>query len=463
MFCYNCGCQLSEKDFCTGCGADVGLYKRIMYSANRFYNNGLEKAAVRDLSGAISSLRQCLKLNKNHIEARNLLGLVYFERGEVVAALSEWVISKNIQNEKNIADDYINMIQDNPGRLEAFNQTVKKYNLVLNYCEQGSFDLAVIQLRKILSNSPRFVQARQLLALLYIHDGDWEKAKKELDKALQIDVNNTTTLRYMKEVEAMLPPQEERGKKKKEAVVYQSGNDTVIQPASKKEIIGWQTLVNIVIGVVIGVAMTYYLIRPSRLQQDREEMTVKYKEVSEQLDAKNVQVNEMQMQINELNKEKESLSTSLDEAQGTSVALEANTKLIEAALMYLNKTGDEMAVAEALEKITPEYIEASASESFKGLYSAVKEAVGPTVSKKSYPIGFDAFHAEDYETAIRELTKAYEYDPKNGDALYNLGNSYNKRGDTDKAIEIYEQVVELFPNTTKARKSQNYIKEIRGE
>ena len=102
MFCYNCGCQLSEKDFCTGCGADVGLYKRIMYSANRFYNNGLEKAAVRDLSGAISSLRQCLKLNKNHIEARNLLGLVYFERGEVVAALSEWVISKNIQNEKNI-------------------------------------------------------------------------------------------------------------------------------------------------------------------------------------------------------------------------------------------------------------------------------------------------------------------------------------------------------------------------
>ena len=131
--------------------------------------------------------------------------------------------------------------------------------------------------------------------------------------------------------------------------------------------------------------------------------------------------------------------------------------------MYLNKTGDEMAVAEALEKITPEYIEASASESFKGLYSAVKEAVGPTVSKKSYTIGFDAFHAEDYETAIRELTKAYEYDPKNGDALYNLGNSYNKRGDTDKAIEIYEQVVELFPNTTKARKSQNYIKEIRGE
>ena len=115
MFCFNCGCLLSEKNFCTGCGADVGLYKKIMYAANRFYNDALEKAKVRDLSGAVASLRQCLKLNKYHTEARNLLGLVYFERGEVVAALSEWVMSKNIRSEKNIANDYIDMIQNNPG------------------------------------------------------------------------------------------------------------------------------------------------------------------------------------------------------------------------------------------------------------------------------------------------------------------------------------------------------------
>ncbi len=100
MFCYNCGCHLSEHDFCTSCGADVSLYKKIMCMSNRFYNDGLEKAGVRDLTGAINSLRQSLKFNKNNIEARNLLGLVYFETGEVVAALSEWVISKNMRPEK---------------------------------------------------------------------------------------------------------------------------------------------------------------------------------------------------------------------------------------------------------------------------------------------------------------------------------------------------------------------------
>ena len=137
---------MSEHDFCTSCGADVSLYKKIMYISNRFYNDGLEKANVRDLTGAIASLRQSLKFNKNNVAARNLLGLVYFEMGEVVAALSEWVISKNQQPKKNIADDYINMIQTNPTRLDTINQTIKKYNQALTYCHQDSLDLAVIQI-----------------------------------------------------------------------------------------------------------------------------------------------------------------------------------------------------------------------------------------------------------------------------------------------------------------------------
>ncbi|MDE6917106.1 MAG: hypothetical protein K2P39_09970, partial [Lachnospiraceae bacterium] len=305
MYCFKCGCLLSEKNFCTGCGADVGLYKKIMHAANRFYNDALDKAKVRDLTGAVSSLRQCLKLDKNHIDARNLLGLIYFERGEVVAALSEWVISKNIRSEKNIADDYIDRLQNNQGRLEAYNQTIKKYNIALAYCEQDSLDLAVIQLKKVVSMNPRFVQARQLLALLYIQNQEWESAKKELEKTLRIDANNTMTLRYLKEVDEMMPTEEEHVRKKKEAIVYRSGNDTVIQPVGKKDRSGLQTLVNMLIGVAIGVGIAWFLVLPARIQQAQDDVNERYKAVSEQLDAKTVQVNEMTVQINELMQEKD--------------------------------------------------------------------------------------------------------------------------------------------------------------
>ena len=235
MICYKCGCSLSEHDFCTNCGADVTLYKKIIGASNYFYNDGLAKANIRDLSGAIASLRQCLKLNKNHVEARNLLGLIYFETGEVVAALSEWVISTNLRPKKNIAEDYINMIQDNQARLDTINATIKRYNQALASCQQDGLDIAVIQLKKVLSLNPKFVRAHQLLALLYINAEEWEKAQKELLKCKQIDHNNTLTLLYLKEVEAVLQPVEgikTNGKRKKESdvVKYQSGNETIIQP-----------------------------------------------------------------------------------------------------------------------------------------------------------------------------------------------------------------------------------------
>ena len=93
MKCYHCDCELTDQDTCPTCGADVALYKKLMSLSNLYYNEGLEKATVRNLTGAAESLHQSLKLNKGNIDARNLLGLVYYEMGEVVAALSEWVIS----------------------------------------------------------------------------------------------------------------------------------------------------------------------------------------------------------------------------------------------------------------------------------------------------------------------------------------------------------------------------------
>ena len=86
----------------------------------------MRKPSVRDLSGAIDCLKQSLIYNKHNIQARNLLGLVYFETGEVVAALSEWVISKNLQPSRNLASEYINKLQANSNKLEAINETIRK-------------------------------------------------------------------------------------------------------------------------------------------------------------------------------------------------------------------------------------------------------------------------------------------------------------------------------------------------
>lgn len=94
MNCMNCGAPIGKSDYCTSCGFHVEVQKKIWQLSNTYYNLGLDKAQIRDLSGAIDLLKRSLKFNKLNVQARNLLGLVYFETGEAVAALSEWIISK---------------------------------------------------------------------------------------------------------------------------------------------------------------------------------------------------------------------------------------------------------------------------------------------------------------------------------------------------------------------------------
>ena len=74
--------------------------KKIRLAANSFYNAGLERAQRRDLTGAVYCLKKCLNLNKYQVDARNLLGLIYYEMGEVSEALVQWVISMNFMEEK---------------------------------------------------------------------------------------------------------------------------------------------------------------------------------------------------------------------------------------------------------------------------------------------------------------------------------------------------------------------------
>lgn len=242
---------------------DMKIFKKVVRISNSYYNDGLQKAQVRNLSGAIISLRQSLKFYKYNIQARNLLGLVYYEMGEVVDALSEWVISANYQSEDNLAKKYIEQIHRNRNQLDTINQTIKKYNQALIYCKQDSKDLAVIQLRKVLSLNPKLVKAHQLIALLYIEEGYYEKAKKALRDAGKIDTDNTTTLRYLKEVNRCL---KEKGKEKKkkndDLISYQSGNETIIMPKRFRETSMWTNIVYLIIGLVVGVAVTSFLVVP---------------------------------------------------------------------------------------------------------------------------------------------------------------------------------------------------------
>ena len=465
MFCYNCGCHLSEHDFCTACGADVSLYKKILAVSNMYYNEGLEKAGVRDLTGAIASLRQSLKFNKNNIQARNLLGLVYFETGEVVAALSEWVISKNLSPEKNIADDYISRLQSNGSRLESINQTIKKYNQALAYCMQDGKDLAVIQLKKVLSLNPRFVRAHQLLALLYMDIEEWERAERELRKCMDIDRNNTQTLRYLKEVEQMLIPDETvhqpSKRKKNEVVRYRSDNEIIIQPANVKEPKGGgvSTLVNLGLGLNIGIAATYFLIVPAAQSNAKMEYQKKITEMGNESDGKTLRIQELEGEIKKLTQSNDELRQEMENMAGLDGALQTNDALLAAAAAYL-ETGDAAETDARLSTIGESVELEEMSEDFQALYHMLVTAIGPEMAKIYYNEGAQAFRNEDFPAAIESYTRALFYDETHIDSAFQLARAYHRNNDVEEAIAAYDRVIEQFPGTLSASTAQKYKNEL---
>ena len=210
---------------------------KLVYQSNYWYNDGIKKATIRDMSGAIASLRRSLQYNRANVAAMNLLGLVYYGRGDVMEALVEWIISKNFQPHDNIANYYISKVQEIPGELAGINQAVKRYNQSLQYAAQNGEDLAIIQLKKAVAAHPSYVRAYQLLGLLYLHTEQYANARQMLRIAYRLDTTNELTLRYLHELNRVrkerAPEQKgEKSKKEQRTVTYNLGNETIIQPVS---------------------------------------------------------------------------------------------------------------------------------------------------------------------------------------------------------------------------------------
>lgn len=452
MICYRCGSEVEKNEFCPYCETDLSIFQRVVRISNSYYNDGLQKANVRNLSGAVISLKQSLKFNKYNIEARNLLGLVYCEMGEVVEALSEWVISKNYQPEGNRACFYLDSIQQNQSLLSSTNQTIKKYNQALVYCRQDSRDLAIIQLKKVLSLNPKLVKAHQLLALLYIQEDKLELAKKTLRNAGKIDTDNTTTLRYLKEVNTRLKEQNKRKKPKPEddLISYQSGNETIIMPKRFKESSLGATLLYILAGLIIGVAVTCWLIVPNVQKEAVEQARYQQVEANDALSTNAQKIKKLEEQITELESQ---LSLAADASSQVQQKMDAYETLLNAYAAYIAQ--DMVKAGEELAKVDS----AQLSVNGKSIYDTMNAEVSQKYLEQLYATGYRQYSEGDYANAITNLKTVTEKDMafENGNAVYYLAQSYRKSGDAVSAAPYYQYVLDNYPNTERARTAKNYV------
>ena len=453
MRCIFCDTPLGSSDFCRNCGADISLLKRIERISNLLYNRGLEKASVRDLSGAIGCLQRSLKFNKENTDARNLLGLCYYEIGEVVSALCEWVISKNLKQEDNLAEYFLNKLQNDRNQLDTINQSIRKYNQSIEYCHQDHEDMAVMQLKKVVAKNPKLVKAQQLLALLYMKRQEYERARRLLRKAAAIDNTDTTTLRYLTEIEEITGRSSAFGGRRHRddeleeeqqggSLRYISGNETIIQPTTFRDSSTIATFINIGLGILLGGAIIWFMAIPASRQRVQEEANRQVTDAQMKLATGNSQLQDLQTTIDGYQAQVDAAELERDEAVARADSYEG---ILEAANLFI--TGEQDGAIAALEHMEEDDLDGPALT----LYKSLMVNVSDTLFRQYYTAGTTAYVNQDYTTAAKQLQLAVDADPDNVqsdhyNAMLYLGFAYYNSKNYTKSDKVFRQMIEMYPS-----------------
>ncbi len=461
MDCPKCGKPLGNTYKCENCMYEEPTLKKIIYLSNTYFNRGLEKAQIRDLSGAINALQMSLKYNKRNTEARNLLGLVYFQCGETVEALGQWVISIHFQKRGNIARAYIKRVQNNQGQLQLINNTIQGYNMALNYISEGNMDLAVIELKKVVNLNPNYIRAYQLLGLLYLRNKQYAAARKVLQRALKLDRNNMTTVKYMDELRSHMSHRRRGAKLASQQirrVEIKDPNPIVIQK-NRENYTDFNTstlsFVNILIGVIIGAAVVGVLAVPSFRKTNASEYNQAVVEYSNQISDRNKEINSLQNQIDALTEENDKLNNEIGEAGSSADVSQNNSTLIRSMRAYLNN--DYQTAGTLLADVDRSLLD---TDEGKDVYDIIQSQTADTVVESLYDEALSSFDSKDYMNAAELLNKVVNLQPDDVEARFYLGRSYQLLTDYDNARECYQTIIDDYSDSDYAADAQSYLDEI---
>lgn len=172
------------------------IIQKIRVTSQHLYRSALSKAGAGDLSRAVDDLEKAVRYDKYNEKARNLLGLVQFQRGELGEAMKQWSISEHLNKTANWATYYLKEIKKEETMLKDMSTSIHLYNEASQLAHKDSIDFAITRLKKAVHLNPRFVRARLLLAMCYIETQHYKTALRALDQVAKVDPLNPDAMRY---------------------------------------------------------------------------------------------------------------------------------------------------------------------------------------------------------------------------------------------------------------------------
>ena len=275
-------------------------------------------------------------------------------------------------------------------------------------------------------------------ALIYMKNHDWGKARRTLKKAARIDKTNTTTLRFLREVDERTGVTTRLEKQKKGlfgAKGKTEGSDeisrsTVVQPAVYRENSRISLFVTLMAGVAAGAAAFWFLAVPAIKQgiyREANQQIVKY---SESLVSQGAELSKAQGEAKESGDVAEEITQQLDAEQKKSTSYQA---LLNAYAAYTQNEYD--AAALEIQKVYEDQL----GDDVMGIYNTICSATGVSgITEDSKSEGSEDSSDSESNDGTDNTTEGSETDSSGYDSSYNdaSGDSgYDESGYSDYSDE----------------------------
>lgn len=419
--------------------------------SNRFYNLALDRAESRDLYGASILLKKALAFNNKNINARNLLGLIFYEEGAVTEAIVQWLISRDmLKNEGNPANEYLVKVQEDEDT-EKFFQSVKLYNAALDDVKYDRSDLAKLKLNKAIELNEHNVKAMMLLSLILLQMEDHIRAGAYLLKCQKIDKGNQFVNEHMEYV--LKNTKKNEVKEKRIQNIYSIKKleaDDAILPKRYIKLSENQKVIFVLIGIIIGALSYSLLIMPhnnTSAALSNQNEVIRYAEL----------VNDQNKIIRDITIENNQLKTDYEDASTKLKAYEDQNKVFTSQYETLNSIisdFDNGYISRAARNYVELDKDAITDETLVTLLNQARSRIEGIGAKRLCELGTESWNGGNKTAAISYYQLSLSINPDDPETMFLLARLYQNLERYKEANEMFDKIIALHPQSNYARRSR---------
>ena len=334
-------------------------------------------------------------------------------------------------------------------------EAVRLYNKALENLHTGSEDIAIIELKRVVSKTPDFTEAVDLLALCYAYTNQLDKAEElvskvglhnNVEKASQyleyfntpnkntkssVTINSGTKSSPAKTTaKKSVTKTAEKKLTKEEQVPAEYMLFKKIFSLFKKPVVA--LCMSIISIVLLVLSVGFYLKAPSNEVVDNP------KDVS-------AADTTTDTRYNTLVEENKLLKVQIEELNNKLKMQELDGLLTNASSLYNQKKY--VQASEILLSMSNETLTGDTEKR----YDKLKADVYPKAANQLTNDGVKLYGSKNYTDAIQKLEMVFKLGDKwtFGDkALYSLGKAYADTGETQKSLEAFNKLIKDYPNST---------------